>query len=157
MHAYFLFLALQTAEKTYSEKAMEAKCGTNELFSAGWTVEELQKLIEERQQIVVNIDALLGYLEGGMEVSNPALLLTNIRQRLTSFIRALYHHKRTPATNVYVMMISSEQRQVKPYALPIQLLPYASINETTMRGLIRDILKTMKARGMKVVGMLAST
>lgn len=51
------------------------------------------------------------------------------------------------------MMISNEQCRVKPYALPIQLLPYTSIDVATMRSLISEILRVMTAQGMKVVGM----
>lgn len=113
-------------------------------------------MVQDNQQITVNVNTLLGHLESDSideSTITPSLTLSNIRKQLTTFIRSLYRHKRTPATNVYVMMISSEQRQVKPYALPIQLLPYASIDESTMRNLIRDVLKTMAAQGMKVVGM----
>ena len=79
--------------------------------------------------------------------------LSVIEDQLTSFVRSLYRHKRQAASNVYVVMISSELRQVKPYALPIQLLPYKSIDESTMRQLICEIVKVMTSKGMKVVGM----
>ncbi len=45
----------------------------------------------------------------------------------------MYRQKRTPASHVFVLMISSEQRRVKPYAIPIQCLPYTSMDHTTMR------------------------
>ena len=51
-------------------------------------------------------------------------------------------------------MISSEQRNVKPYALPVQCLPYHSINQVVMRQLLSNLVKEMKSRGMNVVGKL---
>ena len=141
------------AEERYREKCAESKGGTptNTLFSVGWTVEELQQLIKDHQQISVSISTLLNIVED--DQSSAAQMLPNIRQQLTAFICSIYRHKRTPATNAYVMMISSEQRRVKPYALPIQLLPYKSIDESTMRNLVRAVVKEMTSRGMKVVGM----
>ena len=76
-------------------------------MSTGWTV---AKIVE------------LSTLLENEDTSNAARNLTNIRQQLTDFIRSLSRHKRTAASNVYVLMISSEQRRVKPYAIPIQLL-----------------------------------
>lgn len=148
------FTALTDAEKVYREKSTEGKRSTSALFAAGWTVEERQQLLSDNQQITVAINTLLGVLESDDASSNSAHSLSSIRHNLTTFIRSLYRHKRTPATNVHVLMISSENRQVKPYALPIQLLPYASINVKTMRSLIRDIIKAMSAKGMNVVGEL---
>ena len=78
--------------------------------------------------------------------------LSKICQSLTAFIRSLYRHKRTPAIKVYVLMINNETRQAKPYALPIQLLPYASLNTNTMQRLLQDIVQSMTVRGMNVVG-----
>lgn len=70
------------------------------LFNGTW----ISDLLEERQQIVANIDVLIERLEGSCEhtASDPAVLLTSIRKQLTSFIRALYRHKCTAAGNVYI-------------------------------------------------------
>ncbi len=145
-------IALKSAEEDYRDKSVAGKCGSNSLFSAGWTVEELQKLLKDHQQITVNLSTLQDLLENNDDTNSAARNLSNIRQLLTDFIRSLYRQKRTPAGNVYVLMISSEQRQVKPYAISIHLLPYKSINEDTMRILVRALLKTMKSRGMKAIG-----
>lgn len=151
-----LYIAIKDAHKIYSDKFSEGTCRSNALFSAGWTVEELQKLMEEHQNITANVNALVGFLEDEESVPpgiNLSQSLTKIREQLTIFVRSLYRHKRQPASNIYVMMISSELRQVKPYALPIQRLPYKSIKENTMRTLVGEVVKVMRARGMKVVGM----
>ena len=111
-----------------------------------------QKLLQDHQQVTVAINTLLGEIENDDSDAEIAHALSKIRQILTSLVRSIYRHKRTPASNVYVFMISSETRQVKPYAPPIQLLPYASLNTNTMRRLLQDIVKAMTTRGMNVVG-----
>lgn len=118
-------------------------------------MEELQRLLEDHQQVTTNVNALVGLIEDGEQahpdVSMPKLLV-NIQEQLTAFVRPLYRHKRKAATNVYVLMISSELRRSKPYAVPIQLLPYKSINERTMRNIVSEILQVMVTKGMKVIG-----
>lgn len=156
MEYIIVAVAIKDAQKIYTEKLSDKTCRSNVLFSAGWTIEELQKLIEDHQNVTVNINALVGLLEDNESVPpgiNQSQSLANIREQLTTFVRSLYRHKRRPASNVYVMMISSEQRHVKPYALPIQLIPYKSVNENTMRALVGEIVKVMRSLGMKVVGM----
>ena len=51
---------------------------------------------------------------------NVAGQLSHIRETVTSLVRELTRQKRTPATHIFVLMISSELRDVKPYALPVQ-------------------------------------
>lgn len=127
------------------------------LFKLGWTVEELQRLLKENQQLTVNVNSLLCQLEDpNTDLSNANATLTcklaSIQKQLTSFVSSISRHKRTAASHIFVMMISCERRQVKPYALPIQLLPYDSLTVSDMRRIISNVLKMMKARGMKVVG-----
>ena len=52
------------------------------------------------------------------------------------------------------MMISSEHRNCKPYAVPVQCIPYAGLNEDNLRRLITELVKEMADNGMKVAGRL---
>ena len=58
---------------------------------------------------------------------NVARQLSDIRETVTSLVQDLTRQKRIPATHIFVLMISSELRDIKPYALPVQCLPYHSI------------------------------
>ena len=49
-------------------------------------------------------------------------------------------------------MISSEKRNVKPYALPVLCIPYVSITHEMMRSLINTLIKEMVGRNMSVAG-----
>lgn len=84
---------------------------------------------------------------------NTASKLTSIRTRLLAFIKRVEHFRRTPATHVFVLMLSSDLRVKKPYALPVQCLPYVGLKEVDIRKLITDLCKAMISYGMKVSGM----
>ena len=83
---------------------------------------------------------------------NIARWLSNIRETVSSFIRDLSRHQRVAATHIFVMMISSERRNMKPYAIPVQCLPYHSISTQQRRNMVSQLIKEMASRGMKVAG-----
>ncbi len=110
------------------------------MFQAGWKIEET-----EVRQLIVDSQTLIDVFDcesADVIVTNVSGRLSSLRPRLRSFLRDMYPYvtcidmyrqKRTPASHVFVLMISSEQRRVKPYAIPIQCLPYTSMDHTTMR------------------------
>ena len=53
---------------------------------------------------------------------------------------------------MFVFMISSVLRNQKPYALPVQCIPYAGLRETDIRRLVSALVREMVGRGMKVAG-----
>ena len=83
---------------------------------------------------------------------NIAHWLSTIGETMSSFIRDLSRHQRVAATHIFVMMISSEQRNIKPYAVPVQCLPYHSMTTQQMRNLVSQLIKEMVSRGMEVAG-----
>lgn len=50
-------------------------------------------------------------------------------------------------------MVSSDARDKKPYALPVQWLPYAGLKEEDIHRLISDLCNKMVSLGMKVSGI----
>ena len=76
-----------------------------------------------------------------------------MRSNLTEVVKGLYKFKQTPATHVFVYMVSSALRNRKPYALPIQCIPYSSLKEGDMRKMIDAIVGEMVSLGMKVAGI----
>ena len=79
--------------------------------------------------------------------------LSQFRERLLSFVKLVTRFRRTAATHILVVMISTEDRRSKPYALPIQLLPYVGIQDMEARTLMNKVIQEMVNRGMKVSGM----
>ncbi len=143
--------ALEHADATY-RKLKEKGTTTKQLFEGGWKVDDIQQLRKQNQQLIVNVRALIEEIENGSSSCHTSQSLSSMKENLCNFSRNLYRQKRQVATHVFVLMISSERRERKPYALPLQLLPYHSINEQTIRRIVCNILKLMKARGMNVVG-----
>ena len=70
--------------------------------------------------------------------------------RVEAVIRGVVRKQRQPASHAMVFMISPEDRSRKPYALPVQLLPYRGIKDSAVRDLAN---KEMKSRDMEDFGM----
>jgi len=146
---------LECANNRYCEKVEAWENNPNALFAAGWKVEELKQLVDLFQKAINSVSSVSSVITNDvidMIEANVACQLSNIRETATSLIRDLSRHKRVSATHIFVMMISCEQRNVKPYSLPVQCLPYHSINHQQLRLLVCKLVKEMRSRGMKVAG-----
>ena len=78
--------------------------------------------------------------------------LTALREKMTCHTKGITRHKRVAATHVFVVMISTEQRTHKPYALPVQCFPYDSFGTDKARSIVNSIVSQMALRGMKTAG-----
>ena len=67
-------------------------------------------------------------------------------------VKGITRSKCTAATHLMVFMISHERRDRKPYALPVQCLPYVGMSDVKMRSLANKIIEEMVKRMMKVAG-----
>lgn len=85
---------------------------------------------------------------------NAARRLSQLRKRMLEFLQGLYRFRRQPATHIFVLMISPEQRDSKPYAIPVQCIPYISMKHSMCRNLVNNLIAEMHRRGMKVAGVL---
>ena len=86
------------------------------------------------------------------QAANLPRRLTDLKTKMIDFVRRLSKFKRTPATHVFVIMVSSELRSKKPYALPVQCLPYCGLNEKDIRRIISRLINEMVKAGMSVRG-----
>ena len=126
-----------------------------ELFTAGWKVEELTQLVDRFRTTITTVSSVIDTIANPMidlVDINVAGQLSHIREMVTSLVRDLTRQKRTPATHIFVLMISSELRDVKPYALPVQCVPYRSLTQQQLRQLVSKLVKEMTSRGMKIAG-----
>ena len=71
---------------------------------------------------------------------------------LRNYFIGLYRNRRTAATHVLAVLISPEARNRKPYALPVQLIPYAGMNQAQIRDVINNVISEMSLLGMAVSG-----
>jgi len=51
-------------------------------------------------------------------------------------------------------MISNKERNKKPYALPVQCIPYKGLSDSKVRQIANKVISEMAKRGMKVSGKI---
>ncbi len=49
-------------------------------------------------------------------------------------------------------MLSPEERNKKPYALPVQCLPCGTLKDDELQSIVDKLIEEMVKRGMKVAG-----
>ena len=127
------------------------------MFELGWEIEELENLNQTGRKLLADARSLcVKYSSPLHDIvdENIPKLLKSFCIDLTQFIKNTVAHQREPATHIFVFMISPEERNKKPYALPIQCIPYAGIKEENIRQFISKIVEEMHLRNMKIAGTL---
>lgn len=142
------YAALRTKNDEYCTQRETQKASITKMHRLGWEVDELQRLLDECQWIMREINKLKSAEDSG----NVQRRLTDLRQRMRKFVKGIVPFQRTAATHIAVYMISDEQRIKKPYAIPIQCMPYRGMNGTLGRRLVKSIVAEMYRRGMNVSG-----
>lgn len=124
----------------------------NEMFSLSWEIETLNNLIGEIRGLHPNISTIIEHLSLPVfnpQQSNIPRQLGKIRDSLVKIIKSVFRFKRSAATHMFVVMISSELRNCKPYALPL-CLSCCGLKESDIRRIIIEVITAMVDRGMKV-------
>jgi len=145
---YFVEIKFNNA---YSEKLRSQVQKEKELITLSWKVKELTELNENGRQLHRDATSLIAKLEEHAEDNIPSQLCT-FRHKLVSFIKGVTRHQRTPATHILVFMISTEDRRRKPYALPVQCIPYVGLGDAKICELANNIITEMVKRKMNVAG-----
>ena len=77
------------------------------LFSLGWDVDELSRLIECARQILVDCQVLIEFLKdplNDLQICNVPSHLAKLRTTLTNHVKILFRHYREAATHVFVLI-----------------------------------------------------
>ena len=61
--------------------------------------------------------------------------LTAFRKDFRSYLKEIYSKKREAASHVLIIMISDEERSLKPYAIPVRATPFKGIRDARVREL----------------------
>ena len=125
------------------------------MFSLSWEIKELNALSKSGRLELVEIKSLIDVLskdDADLQSTNLPRRLSSLKTKMTDFVKRLSRFRRTPAKHIFVVMVSSELRRKKPYALPVQCLPYAGMTEKDIRRLISDLICEMVMLGMSVRG-----
>ena len=107
------------------------------------------------RKVKVEIDITLDFLgtpTSDLISANIAHKISMVQSELKVFVKTLSRYQRVAATHVWVVMISPENRQYKPYALPVQRIPYKSLTASAARSLVNKLVQEMVKKDMEVVG-----
>ena len=151
-----LCLELKNSNDAYSSKLQSDHYKEKDLISLAWKVKEISQLDEIGRKCYKDINSIVEKIEwdqGLWQEDNIPKQLTSIRQSLISFIKGIIRHQRTAATHILVFMISCEERRTKPYALPVQCIPYKGLGDMKIRKLANNVIQEMVNRNMKVAGI----
>lgn len=148
-------VGLETKSRDYAAKVDSGTATTNTLHSLAWSIDELQRLIESSHKSCVELQVITEVVHEDVDLvrANIARKITKLKVVLTEIVRGVYWYRRTVATHVLAVLISPENRSRKPYALPIQCIPYSSLKDSQVRDILNVIVKEMTKLGMKVAGI----
>lgn len=153
---FIIHVALEKTNKEYSTKLAEEKAQEKILRQLAWRVDELERLNESGRKIVTEISVTMELLQDpniDLVELNMARKITGLQLSLTEFVKGLSKHQRTAATHIWAILISPEERNAKPYALPVQCIPYVGLTDNQARELVNKVIQEMVNRGMRVAGM----
>lgn len=150
----FTHVALENVSQEYSAKLDAGTSTTKILHSLAWSVDEIGRLIDLGRKVHVQVQILIEYLQQNKDFVrvNVPRQIADLKNDLVGIIKGVYRYRRTAATHVLVIMISTEARSKKPYALPVQCIPYTSLKDNELRGILNVVIKQMVDLGMKVAG-----
>lgn len=159
MHLHILhnYTELQKFNATYEKNLQEGKAADKTMFSLSWDIEELKRISTERRSLRIELSTIIDAISTtdiDTQQFNLPRKLSLIRDRLTTLTKKVVRFKHKPATHMFVIMISSELRNRKPYSLPVQCLPYAGMDEKNMRRILNSLVQEMVNNGMKVAGIM---
>ena len=152
----FLDDGLHEAVKTFRVKFNNPSTSVETLKGHNWDIVEFQTLLEQASVFKQKIEDLIGNLNPMQQlpVAPNWRLWVKESPGYLQYLRNLFKKKRTCATHVIVFMVADEQRNSKPYAIPIQYVPYKGIRDQKVRDLTKEIKVQMTNAHLKVVGKL---
>ena len=139
---------LNTALSVYQRKLREVTCPQQSVLDSCWEVAEYNILLQQAhtlQQRLVQIQQITSQ-------KHREYAIQRLVPELQSYLKNLLKKKRTPATHVLVVLASDEERQHRPFSVPIQFVPYKSIKDDYIRDLTRTIKRELTSAGILVVG-----
>ena len=154
----FLQKGYDSMKAIYEKKRQQVGVSEQSLFAIAWDLEGYSKLIQENDSMSKIIDNILESMLTTLspDKGNISLSVSNLKKKLEEYVKGLYLKKRQAASHLLLFMISDEQRNQKPYAIPVRVLKYATITDAKIRELKEELRVAMKELGMVPVGNVLS-
>lgn len=142
-----LCIAHQKVSHGYATKIATGTSTTNTLHQLAWNVDEISRLIVWRRKARAEVQCLLDTLQSDVQGrANLSQRLYRLKSSLHEIVKGFYCYRRTAATHVLVIMISIETQSKKPYALPIQCIPYKSLKDSEIRDILNSVIRDWEWR-----------
>ena len=100
----------------YEEKHQARNAPEKVVLELLWDITTLRQLNEKGRTLRTDILINLDQPPSAQFEFNLPRKLSGIRTLLQEVVKGVFRFKRTPATHIFVLMISSELRDKKPYA-----------------------------------------
>lgn len=124
------------------------------MFSLAWNIRELEHLNSKGRSLRVELSTLLDKLKDpSFDREYLPCKLDSVRTAAEEFVKGVTRQQRIAATHCLVIMISPEERNKKPYAFPVQCLPYKGLKDQQVREITNKVISEMTKRKMKVAGI----
>ena len=147
----------EESKKVYEKKLNATNVKENTLFALAWDVVEYETLTQQNLSFQSDILPIISRLHNNEQLKgNSAKLFTEMRKGLLPYCKGVFGKQRNAASHVFSFMIAEEQRNIKPYAIPVRFLPYSSVSDRTVRDLKQQLVDEMRKLDMLSVGMYVS-
>ena len=154
----FLSEGLISAEQEYQTKFNAPNTSQHMLKTLCWERVEFNTLLQQAQCFLQKYETMISCLNPqAPRLKDVITAFGNIEKDSLTYLRNLFIKKRQPAaTHALLFLVSDERRNRKPYALPVQFVPYRSIKDQYVRDLTDSIKTEMMQMNLKPVGKSAS-
>lgn len=149
----FLTQGVMKAQKAYTEKSKTPNPSKKVLMELSWERVEYSELLQQCQCLLSYVKTLKVSVIQSSQVLHVQKSMCEKTSDWEKYLRNLFVKRRQPAaTHVFIFLLSDEQRNKKPYCLPIQYVPYHSLKDQTVRELTNKIREEMANLGMLSIG-----
>jgi hypothetical protein len=151
--ATFLLRRYEEACKIYAEKKNPS---TEKMKEMSWDCVEFSHLLQTAQRLSQQLTECHELILGN-NLPASSFHFKHMANDMKKYLTDLFKKKRSCATHIAIRMVSSERRNVKPYAIPVQYVPYHSLTDQSAGQMVEDLRREMQALGLNVVGKLIYT
>ena len=143
----FLTRGSEESNVSYNQMLDQGTSAEKKVMECAWNALEFQELLKRWKVLKFELENAIEMHRTGAKFDLMALKL-----KLKQYLKDLMLKKRIAAKYLLVFMIADELRNRKPYAIPVQFLPYKSITDAKLIELASNLQDVMEKNGMTVVG-----
>ena len=143
----FLTRGSEESNVSYNQMLDQGTSAEKKVMECAWNALEFQELLKRWKVLKSELENAIEMHRTGAKFDLMALKL-----KLKQYLKDLMLKKRIAAKYLLVFMIADELRNRKPYAIPVQFLPYKSITDAKLIELASNLQDVMEKNGMTVVG-----